>query len=84
MTLPTQNLYEQMFMKQEEPIAFLVTIYEAYLTKHNLPEYDSSDMVHAHHIGEIELHDSQIAWFNNFTRLWDFVAEAEYQAYQGA
>ena len=41
-------------------------------------------MVHAHHVGEITLHDSQIAWFNNFTRLWDFVAEAEYQAYQGA
>ena len=85
MTLPTQNLYEQMFMKQEEPIDFLVTIYEDYLSKHNQPEYDASDMVHAHHIGEIELHDSQIAWFNNFTRLWDFVAEAEYQNnYQGA
>ena len=84
MTLPTQNLYEQMFMKQEEPSDCLVTIYEDYLSKHNLPEYDSSDMVHAHHVGEITLHDSQIAWLNNFTRLWDFVAEAEYQAYQGA
>ena len=85
MTLPTQNLYEQMFMKQEEPIDFLVTIYEDYLTKHNLPEYDSSDMVHAHHIGEMLLHVIQISCFNNFTRLWDFVAEAEYQNnYQGA
>ena len=36
MTLPTQKPYEQMFMKQEEPIDFLVTIYEDYLTKHNL------------------------------------------------
>ena len=60
-------------------IDFLVTIYEDYLSKHNLPEYDASDMLHAHHIGEIELHDSQIGWFNNFIRLWDFVAEAEYQ-----
>jgi len=36
-------------------------------------------MLHAHHIGEIELHDGQIGWFNNFIRLWDFVSEAEYQ-----
>ena len=79
MTLPTQNLYEQMFMKQEEPIDFLVTIYEDYLTKHNLPQYDASDMLHAHHIGEIKLHDGQIGWLNNFIRLWDFVSEAEYQ-----
>ena len=77
MTLPTQNLYEQMFMKQEEPIDFLVTIYEDYLTKYNLPKYDASDMLHANHIGEIELHDSQIGWLNNFIRLWDFVSEAQ-------
>ena len=79
MTLPTQNLYEQMFMKQEEPIDFLVTIYEDYLSNNNLPKYDASDMLHAHHIGEIELHDGQIGWLNNFIRLWDFVSEAEYQ-----
>ena len=77
MTLPTQNLYEQMFMKQEEPIDFLVTIYEDYLSKNNLPKYDASDMLHAHHIGEIELLDFQIGWFNNFIRLWDFVSEAQ-------
>ena len=77
MTLPTQNLYEQMFMKQEEPIDFLVTIYEDYLSNNNLPKYDPSDMLHAHHIGEIELLDFQIGWFNNFIRLWDFVSEAQ-------
>ena len=77
MTLPTQNLYEQMFMKQEDPIDFLVTIYEDYLSKNNLPKYDASDMLHAHHIGEIELLDFQIGWFNNFIRLWDFVSEAQ-------
>ena len=67
MTLPTQNLYEQIFMKQEEPIDFLVTIYEDYLTKHNLPKYDASDLLHANHIGEIELHDSQIGWLNIYS-----------------
>ena len=77
MTLPTQNLYEQMFMKQEEPIDFLVTIYEDYLSNNNLPKYDASDMLHAHHIGEIELRDFQIGWFNNFIRLWDIVSEAQ-------
>ena len=77
MTLPTQNLYEQMFMKQEEPIDFLVTIYEDYLSNNNLPKYDASDMLHAHHIGEIELLDFQLGWFNNFIRLWDFVSEAQ-------
>ena len=77
MTLPTQNLYEQMFMKQEAPIDFLVTIYEDYLSNNNLPKYDASDMLHAHHIGEIELLDFQIGWFNNFIRLWDFVSEAQ-------
>ena len=77
MTLPTQNLYEQMFMKQEEPIDFLVTIYEDYLSKNNLPKYDASDMLHAHHIGESELLDFQIGWVNNFIRLWDFVSEAQ-------
>ena len=77
MTLPTQNLYEQMFMKQEEPIDFLVTIYEDYLSNNNLPKYDASDMLHAHHIGEIELLDYQIGWYNNFIRLWDFVSEAQ-------
>ena len=77
MKLPTQNLYEQMFMKQEEPIDFLVTIYEDYLNNNNLPKYDASDMLHAHHIGEIELLDFQIGWFNNFIRLWDFVSEAQ-------
>ena len=77
MTLPTQNLYEQMFMKQEEPIDFLVTIYEDYLSNNNLPKYDASDMLHAHHIGEIELLDFQIGWVNNFIRLWEFVSEAQ-------
>ena len=77
MTLPTQNLYEQMFMKQEEPIDFIVTNYEDYLSNNNLPKYDASDMLHAHHIGEIELLDFQIGWFNNFIRLWDFVSEAQ-------
>ena len=66
-----------MFMKQEEPIDFLVTIYEDYLSNNNLPKYDASDMLHAHHIGEIELLDFQIGWFNNFIRLWDFVSEAQ-------
>ena len=66
-----------MFMKQEDPIDFLVTIYEDYLSKNNLPKYDASDMLHAHHIGEIELLDFQIGWLNNFIRLWDFVSEAQ-------
>ena len=79
MTIPTQNLYEQMFMKQEEPIDFLVTIYDDYLTKYNLPKYDASDMLHAHLAEEIDLSDGQIGWLENFIRLWDFVASANYQ-----
>ena len=50
---------------------------EDYLSNNNLPKYDASDMLHAHHIGEIELLDFQIGWFNNFIRLWDFVSEAQ-------
>ena len=79
MTLPTQNLYEQMFMKQEEPIDFLVTLYEDLLKKYDLQTYDANDLLHAHHIGEVKLFDGQIGWLNNFIRLWDLVADAEYQ-----
>ena len=86
MTIPTQNLYEQMFTKtvspvmdQEEPIDFLVTIYDDYLTKYNLPKYDASDMLHAHLEEENDLSDAQIATLENFIRLWDFVASANYQ-----
>tara|TARA_A200000159_G_scaffold61188_1_gene56688 strand:- start:800 stop:1006 length:207 start_codon:yes stop_codon:yes gene_type:complete len=66
-------------MKQEEPIDFLVTIYEDFLKKYDLPTYDASDLLHAHHIGEVKLFDGQIGWLNNFIRLWDLVADAEYQ-----
>ena len=74
----------QSLMKQEDPIDFLVTIYEDFLSKHNLPEYDASDMLHAHFIEEITLEDGQIGWLKNFIRLWDFVSEAEYQNWKVA
>jgi len=79
-----KNIKQTNLMKQEDPIDFLVTIYEDFLSKHNLPEYDASDMLHAHFIEEITLEDGQIGWLKNFIRLWDFVSEAEYQNWKVA